>query len=276
MNKFTLALGLMLASVFFFNSSRSSHSNSGGAPAARTGAPKATSGNEATCSASGCHSGTVNAGPHSVTISLDGDPETLMPGEQYDVTVSIPGSTATAAGFQMVCLNAAKANCGAIIPTSGSNKLVSGTGRSYVTHSNKNNKSWSFKWTAPATLTDSVFFYAAGREESGGSKTYTTRRKFINNLTSTESDFANEAFSLYPTLTDGRIFVKTNGLFSPMGQIRVLDNKGQIVCSRSLGELNSTAGDGMEIELPAEANPGIYYCQLVSGSQRVVKKFFKN
>ena len=182
MNKFTLALGLILASVFFFNSSRYSQSSSGGAPASYTGAPKATSGNELTCANSNCHGGSLNSGPHSVEIAFDGDPQSLVAGEIYNVTVSIPGSSATEAGFQIVCLNPAKANCGAWTAATG-NKKVTGSLRTYMTHTNKNNTSWSFTWTAPASTPDSVFFYASARENAGGSKTYTAKKKFINNVT---------------------------------------------------------------------------------------------
>lgn len=269
MNKFTLSLGVLLTCLFFFQSPKSSHSNSTGAPAGRTGAPTAAGGTEATCAASNCHGGSLNSGPNSVTITVDGDPESLVAGQTYSVTVSIPNSTASEAGFQIVCLNPSRANCGTFTASTG-NKTILGSGRTYVTHSNKNNTEWTFSWKAPATVPDSVFFYASGREESPGSRTYTTKRKFVNNITSTKSDFSSESFSLYPSFTEGRVFVKPGPGVHLFSEIRILDAKGSLVKTIPADNQEETT-----IDLPANAQTGKYYCQLISSAGVSVKPFFK-
>ena len=273
MNKFTLALGLMLASVFFFNSSRYSQSNSGGAPAARTGAPLAAGGNEMTCT--NCHNGSLNSGPNSVDIAFDGDPQSLVAGEIYNVTVSITGSSATEAGFQIVCLNPAKATCGTWTAATGSKK-VTGSLRTYMTHTNKNNTSWSFTWTAPASTPDSVFFYASARENAGGSKTYTAKKKFINNVTDVNAQITMSSFELYPTVTSGSIYLKMNAMLSPFGQVNILDHMGRLVLQKTISAEEVNAQEALVLDLPADAQSGLYFCQAIVSGKPVVKCFFKN
>lgn len=180
MKKKLLTLGFAFVLFFGFQSTRYIHSNPTGAPAARTGALRATTGFEATCAQSGCHGSSLNVGPHSVSISLDGNPDTLTAGQIYPVTVKVENATGNFAGFQMVALNPAKASTGTFTVGTGT-KLVTQSGRTYITHNNRNNKTWNFTWTAPTNLPDSVWFYVAAMENTGGFKTYTNKLRLIKN-----------------------------------------------------------------------------------------------
>ena len=154
-------------------------SRSNGNITAYTGAPRATTGNESTCTS--CHNGTNNSGPHSVAISITGNPSGFNPGQAYTVTAKIVNPTGTRAGFSLVCLNPAKASCGTFTVGTGTRILTTTgtTGRSYINHSGTSLKSWTFTWTAPTTnVPDSVTFYMAGLEVTTADYTYTGKLVF--------------------------------------------------------------------------------------------------
>jgi len=93
-----------------------------------------------------CH-GSVNAG---VNVTITG-PQTVEPLSTHAYTVAVSGGPATSTGgFDL------KVSGGTL--TAGANNRVSG---SDVTHSNRNSRSWTFSWTAPAT-TGTQTFVAVG------------------------------------------------------------------------------------------------------------------
>lgn len=163
---------LIIGSHFQFLQSKSNGSIVG-----YSGAPKATSGFELTCT--NCHGGTANTGPHSLEISIGGNPSGFQPGQAYTVTAKIVNPTGLRAGFSLVCLDPAKANCGLFTVGTGTRIVSSAaTGRSYINHSGTNLKSWTFTWTAPSTnVPDSVTFYMASLEVTSADYTYT--KKFV-------------------------------------------------------------------------------------------------
>ena len=155
---------------------KTSASSSGPSPSF-TGAPI-----ENNCTA--CHNTfPVNSGTGNVSIS--GLPANYLPGQTIPLTVTVTDSNAVIYGFQMVAINNAGQNVGAInLPTANPQPLqvisgfVNGNERRYVEHTNQGvtptqfgSKSWNFTWTAPATRIGKLSFYAAGNgaNSDGGS-----------------------------------------------------------------------------------------------------------
>jgi hypothetical protein len=153
-----------------------------GPPAGHTGAP-----GEQTCVQ--CHTGTLNSGPGSVTIS--GVPATYEPGQEVTITVHVQHPNRRRWGFQITALDSSDKPAGTLSPINRSlTKFASGTGnlagRTYVEHTTTGTfagqgqgASWELKWTAPDHDVGRVTFYAAGNaandnNQPTGDSIYTT------------------------------------------------------------------------------------------------------
>jgi hypothetical protein len=117
-----------------------------------------------------CHSGTVNSGSGSVTLS--GLPSSgYTPGAQYTITINITDASKVRFGFEMVALTTANAQAGTFILVSSNNtSLQLSGGKTYVGHLSANStKTWTVNWNAPATNVGAVTFYLVGNAANGNS-----------------------------------------------------------------------------------------------------------
>ena len=107
----------------------------------------------------GCHSGTLNSG--SGSISMSGF-TSYYPGGSYTLTLDVSGTTKH--GFQVTSARASSNTTAAGSFTSGTGYGVATQGSfSYARHSSTSSLgSWSISWTAPSTALGSVTFYGAG------------------------------------------------------------------------------------------------------------------
>jgi len=153
-----------------------------GAPASRTGAP-AIGGVAAEPSCVACHGGNaLNTGG---SVSILGAPALFRAGRTYRLTVHL-ASTQTAAsstrnwGFQMTAVDTADGQGAGTftVVNAAETKLVAGSGsyatRSYVDQIATGTKDgavspveWQVDWTAPATSSTRVRFFAAGLAGDG-------------------------------------------------------------------------------------------------------------
>jgi hypothetical protein len=146
-----------------------------GPPAAHTGAP-----GELTCT--DCHSFNAGVGQFSITA-----PATYQPGQTYQIAVrhTTTDTTRKRWGFEMTSL-AGTAMAGSFANLNANTRIVSGSGRSYIEHTQTGtfqNQTggavWTFNWTAPATSVGPITMYAAGIQANNngsesGDQTYTT------------------------------------------------------------------------------------------------------
>jgi PKD repeat protein len=132
-----------------------------------TGAPSANN-------CTNCHSGTVNSG--SGKVQLFGLPASYTANSTYNLKLHVIQSGITRWGFQL------KASSGQIVVTDptntylGSNTYLNQT--TAGTFSGQTVGQWNFNWTAPATASANVIFYASGLAANGtggtgGDYTYT-------------------------------------------------------------------------------------------------------
>ena len=134
--------------------------HSSGAPANSTGAP-----GEITCVS--CHSGTLNSGPG--TSSITGI-SNYSPGQTYTITVTISQGTLSKFGFEITSLkDSNNTGIGTYTNTDVTRTLMmTSNGKTFMTHStagstatSPGNNSWSFNWTAPSTNVGNISFYLA-------------------------------------------------------------------------------------------------------------------
>ncbi|MBN4065913.1 T9SS type A sorting domain-containing protein [Candidatus Amoebophilus asiaticus] len=150
---------------------------SSGPPGGRTGAP-----GDATCISIGCHTGTVNTGSGTPSITIGGGDTTYMASQTYTITVSITQTGITKFGFQIVVLDANNNNTGTITITNTTKTQTAVlSGRIYAEHKSAgtSSSSWSFDWTSPSTDVGAITFFAAfvaanGDLTSSGDLIYTT------------------------------------------------------------------------------------------------------
>jgi hypothetical protein len=164
MTRIHYIIALFIAVAIGFSSS-GSHPVQGSA--GYTGAP-----GDAFCST--CHS--PNASING-TVQIGGLPAEIVPGQTYNLTVTITrtAGTATRGGFQMLVLNGSNQNSGNLfdVETDTSVKTVSG-GKKYSGHEpfrtfpGSGVISWQVDWQAPPTnATGQAKFYVAGMFANG-------------------------------------------------------------------------------------------------------------
>ena len=153
-----------------------------GPPAYRTGAPV----DKGTCNAKSCHNSfATNSGTAQFSIT---GPKVYIPGKSVTLTISFPSFTEKVHGFEMTAVDASGKGVGKfkkfiktdkttqVIPlnskdpfrrglkTAGKDKYIEQTFKGIK------NSRWKVKWTAPASATNPVKFYAAGVDanDNGG------------------------------------------------------------------------------------------------------------
>lgn len=144
--------------------------SSTGAPASHTGAP-----GEKTCAASGCHDdNSLNSGVAQLSIDIaSGGVTKYVAGQTYPITVRISDANSSRFGFQIVALDQSTGNAGEFTITDqartqfmkNQHELMD---RNYVTYTfigtdatNNGTAEWTVNWTAPATTSGNITFYAA-------------------------------------------------------------------------------------------------------------------
>lgn len=138
------------------------NSKNDGSPLGTTGSPGDGANN--TCAKFGCHVGTVNAFPGSVSIDASSIPANgYEPGATYSLTVTVAESGRSTYGFQMTAEDNSQNKMG----TYTSNTAVRLESQNWVTHRLKNSSGvFTFDWTAPMSSED-ITFYAAGNAANG-------------------------------------------------------------------------------------------------------------
>lgn len=143
-----LAIGLMLLSSFGGDANAD---YPGGSPAGYTGSP----GDGKDCH--NCHGGSTSFVDGWITSDIP--PEGYIPGNVYNMTVTVTGSGDK--GFQVSAQDPSGLELGTLIAGTGSH-LNGGT--KYVNHNSKktsNPATWQFQWIAPPPGTGEVTFYGA-------------------------------------------------------------------------------------------------------------------
>lgn len=139
-----------------------------GAPASSTGAP-----GEFGCNVTGCHDDKpLNAGNAGISFAFDGGNSEFIPGNTYDLSLSIQENGVNRFGFELLALNDLdQTNSGVFIITdSNRTQQIPGlnglANRRYVTYTYNgttpnfaDESVWDLRWQAPSASTGPVTFY---------------------------------------------------------------------------------------------------------------------
>jgi histidinol phosphatase-like enzyme len=136
----------------------------------------------------GCHAGTVNSGSGSATITTTVPASGYVAGSVYQVSMTVAQAQVPLFGFDLTALNSGGTNAGTMTVTNTAEmQILASGGRNNMTHksaggsSTTGSKTFTFNWTAPATSTGVVTFYASGLAANGTGSTagdfvYTTNK----------------------------------------------------------------------------------------------------
>ena len=250
--------------------------------AGKTGAP-----GEQNCT--GCHSGnTLNASGGSITISAPGLANgQYFPGATYPVSVTVSRSGAAIFGFGFGALKPNGTNGGTLAITAPTqtqlkSAVISGNTRTNVVHqlnagaTSSGSKTFSFNWTAPASGTGPVTFYAAGNATNGSGTTsgdfvYTTSLSLTESATSLEENvnfLAELNISPNPSLTNESINIAFALVASENVKLTLIGSDGReaFVQQQKLGQGKHN------LTIPSPNAKGIYFLRIGSNAESVTRK----
>ncbi len=248
------------------------HSMSSGA-LALTGAPQ-----ENNCT--GCHPGVANSDSKgAIVITIAGNPTHYTPGQTYDVNVTVNYPGRNRFGF---ALNVRKK--GVLFLPVGELLAESGSGvsaNSYATHEStsidaSNNKTWTFKWTAPQTM-DTVVFYAGGiasnnNKQNTGDLTYTSSKTLLPEAKTTVTvvDAINWK-SIFPNPVHNDVALQFDVQTKDNYHITLLDLKGELK-ETLLQQTLPVGQQQLNLTLANEYPAGIYIIRVLSSKYITYKK----
>jgi len=220
---------------------------------------------------SGCHL----PGPATTVtswISTDIPPIGYTPGDTYTITLSTPGETTSKMGFQITS-ETADAKTGMFMITNGTRTQL--TNNFTVTHTAAGTdpigtpNSWTMDWTAPASGTGSVTFYAAVNA-SNDNGNGTGDQIFVTSLDIAESNIGiaenldRSVGNLYPNPATDIIHLKAPA----NAEINVYDNSGRKVISLVAVQAFQ------EIDISG-LQQGIYFVKIGFDGQYATRSFIK-
>lgn len=268
---FLLVSGIIVLSAF--GDGKGEFHSTSGAPAGYAGDP---AGGNKTCNISGCHSGPQQPDQNSwITSNV---PVTgYQPGASYTITATATGAGSTKFGFEISPQDGKGTLLGTLANLNSQTKLVGSN--KYVTHtmggtSGSGSKTWQFRWTAPATGSDTVTFYGAfnvtnSNNNATGDLIYKSKLQVAGATTSVYENPADDVMELYPVpAADQLNVILKNNSFLPTF-VEIIHINGQPV-HRS----NWISGSSQLIDLN-ELQAGLYILKIGGGQTSVMRSFIK-
>lgn len=266
--KFTLALSFLLCVGMAYDyNARMAQSSSSGAPAGNSGDPSVSSGQ--TCGNGGCHSSAgIASGNEVAEITSNIPQEGYVPGQTYDMTVTLSGG-GSKFGFSL----STAGNAGTLI--AGSNTQLNGSG-SYVTHTFSSNTgsggiTWNFQWTAPQASTGAVTFYSAamfanGNGGNSGDVTIPIEATFQESTGVGISEAELESLSVYPNPVIDEINIAAVDVDEEI-MVTMFSIEGRKVLEETY------EGGDVKIDLRGKSlNSGVYFLNIEVDGKSTVKK----
>lgn len=243
----------------------------------RTGSPLASG----FCGNSGCH----NAGSFSPEIIIKLEDENseeiaeYIPGTTYTVKVKIEADGSPSGyGFQSVALDTNNANAGSFGMAGSGMQITTLDNRDYVEHAQRDmDGEFEIEWTAPASGTGPVTFYAAGNAVNGnfqgsGDGSDTTKLQLQEAQLSGLFDPAYVSYNLQlsPNPVQNRVAIRWENNETLADNIRILNAAGQVVYFNNLDRNQSF------IEVALHDQPsGLFLVQMSSAKGVQTKKLLK-
>jgi len=233
MKKFYLLVSILVVLCISLSLFDKAYTRSSGSPGAYTGAL-----GEQNCNS--CHNNTLQTGATGTvtnTLTLNGTAaSSYVPGTRYSLVLGITGGSGRH-GFQIMAVNSANTSVGTFTAGTG-NRVFSSGGRSYVTHSARYTSSTStFTWTAPATGSGDVRFFAityTGNSENSTSSILRTSEWTVTEAspTPTAPDISTtllNALNSYPNPAIESLKLNVKGLSPQSLSLQIVNISGTIV-----------------------------------------------
>lgn len=264
---FVLSMLLMVGLVYDYNY-RMAHTNSTGAPGGNTGSPN----DGQTCAQSGCHIGGPSVTSETGAITSDIPGSGYVAGTTYNMSVTLTKQGGTKFGFQLSPQDASGNPLGVLIAGAGA-QIVGGN---YLTHtlsgsSGAGSKIWDFQWTAPASGTGTVTFYAAYNfANSNGSTSgdvIVADTYVVSAASLGISEAQLEALSVYPNPVIDYINVATKDVDEEI-MITLFDVQGRKVIAEK-----HDGGADIKVDVKSKSlNTGVYFMQIEIDGKSTIKK----
>ena len=242
--------------------------NSGGAPTAKTGAP-----GEGNCTM--CHSGSVNDGNGTSSISFSGLNNEYELGVTYDMTLAISNGSSKN-GFQLVVLDSAQNNDAGILTASDLvNTQVTSNNRTYLNHTNPGNSqiSWNFQWTAPSNNVGPITLYYSynvsnAMNNTAGDQIFLASHTIYPSTTTSSLSISSNENDCF--IDGNSLIIPQNTLFSKQAAISIYSLKGKRISS-----FQTVLIPGVDnvISLPMDLKRGLYILSISSGKYYQTIKF---
>lgn len=153
-----------------------------------------------------CHAPGAN---HGGTPVLTGVPASYVPGQTYNLTLAINGSSRSKFGFNITAERAAgNAKVGTWTPGSGTQSRSDNGGLTH-TAAGTSSSSWNLTWVAPATNQGNVTFYYStiqANNASGNSGDQWIGGNTVSTLGVADVELAK--FNMYPTQVENDLFIE--------------------------------------------------------------------
>ncbi|MDO9184391.1 MAG: choice-of-anchor V domain-containing protein [Bacteroidia bacterium] len=229
---FSLSLLVIIASGFDISSPCDAPLVGG-----HTGAPGETS-------CTGCHAGTNNTGPGTLTFDIGGGITQYVPGQTYVGTVTIQQSGIDKFGFSCVALNDnSNTTIGAFsLIDAARTRLYMDGARKYVSHkpcaadaSTLGTNQWTFNWQAPSTDVGTITLYVGSlasnhSHTTSGDNAYSAQIQLtpsITGINEVSKGFSN--FSIFPNPSDGNIEISYEVKEDGQNTIALFDIRGKLL-----------------------------------------------
>ena len=201
MKKYLLLIPISIALAIFFYPT-TSNSNGTGSPGAKTNSP--IDGGNCT----GCHSGTLNSGVGTATISSDIPVNGYVIGNTYTITLTGVKANCIKFGFELTAENG-NSKSGDFMITDNTTKLVNANNA--VTHqssgtSGNGSKNWTMNWTPTTNSNGNTTFYASllfsnANSNNNGDNVFTTSLSVNEEVVNAISDNNLQTSFTYNSVT---------------------------------------------------------------------------
>lgn len=272
MKKYFLLMVLPIAAFIVFTAETASDNGKAG----YTGSP-----NELLCD--DCHDAyTINTGGGSVVLSsANMNNWEYVPGQTYNMTLTVDRSGSPLFGLGLEALDGSNANAGTLTITDAAStqiktKLVGGVSRRNVVHeldggATPNSKDFNFAWTAPATDIGPVTFYFSGvasnadGDEAIGDYVYNGVQVVTPaNTTGIGQASARNSFC-FPNPASSQLSVRVQGTTI----VRLIDTEGRTV--RSIRQ-EEAVSEVITLDQLDVLPRGLYFLELQQAGTRQLEK----
>lgn len=214
-----------------------------------------------------CHTGTPTTIEGIITSNIDS--LGYVPGSNYTITVSVPGSGLK--GFEVSPLNTANQKTGTLTAGIESRLVNSGISVTHSITSGSDPAVWTFQWKAPVIGTGNVTFYGAFAASKSHTllSTMVVKEKTVLNIAPEISSDINVVYN--PDIK--KLIFKSNKTTAPIFSANIYSIYGEEVMKITKSEF--TNGRSMqEADVSGLRKPGIFILKYYLGKTTVTKKIY--